>query len=361
MLIPHICHGIRDLLVEAVISELVRACTRELEDLEVVVVDRVECLLNSAYGRSHRAERYFKAESVGYTFLEEELKVGNTVAQGSALPIVRVVELQSRCLVKGNAVVISVLALSNCCITVEAKYSRGSHTVENILLVACNYIVVTALAYGEVILDPLTYVLPLLTADSVKQGSVGSAGRVSRAGSIRNRIYRLVGGSIEIFCLYLYDISALTVTGVLLTVVLVGAVALARSKTKLGDNDRLVNAFKRQSYLALFIGGDNELEGSLYEAVGILKYVGVPSGALNKALTDLVLIGVSRKVTNRVVVYELCRCLSPLLREADSNTGIAVLILHFLCLGKACCLSLSNKICNSHSLLYLDGSVGIRS
>ena len=200
MLLPKVSHGIRDNSVEVVVCKLVRRSTGKLQDLEVVIVDRVKRILNSAYSRAHSTEGSLKTKRVNDAFLEVELEVRNSVAERSYLPVIRVVELKSRCLVERDAVVVSVLTLSDAVITIDGKDSRSCHTVEDVLLEAGYDIVIAALVNGELIFDPLANALPLFAADSVKQGSVGCAGRVRSTRRISHGVYGLAGGSREIFC-----------------------------------------------------------------------------------------------------------------------------------------------------------------
>ena len=80
-LLDHVDHGVGHDTGETVVTDFVRAGSGQLQDVQVVLVDRVQRFLNPSYDVAHGSERNLKAQGVNHTLFKVEGKVGLAVGQ----------------------------------------------------------------------------------------------------------------------------------------------------------------------------------------------------------------------------------------------------------------------------------------
>ena len=336
LLNDHISHNVGHYAREAVVTVLIGISTRQLEDIEVVVIDGVQGSLYAADDIAHITERNLQTQRIFYACLEIELKLRRSVRQITGLPVGRIVKAQAVCLCKGHTVVAA---------AIKGKNSGGIHTVQNILTESCRNLIHTGLIYLKFIRYPLTGVLPLVAAQGVEHRELGRSGRRDCAGVIGHRVDRLRRSCIVVLCLDLDLARTRGYVFILLCVICVGHEGRGLNQTDLRDHDRLVNRLERQGNLAILIGCDHKLKGSLNKAVRILELISLPNRRLAQGRADLVFINILKEETEHLIIHNPCVGRCPRGGDCVYNVGCSVALLGlYIC--KTGSLSRSNvSIC----------------
>ena len=361
----HVDHNVGHDLREAVVAVLVRGDTGQLDDVQVVAVDRVQDVGHAADHVAHLTEGDLEADGVDHVGLQVDLEglllillidltvavgVSLTGGQGGDLPLSGVIVSKLQSLLEGSAVVV---ALSTLCqaLAEEVHGAAGGHTVQHVLTEAGDDVVHTGGGDLEAVLHPLTCGCPLVTADGVQNGAGGIGGRVDRAGAVLHGVDGLVGHDVGQLGLDLDGVLTCGHTCVLSDVGLVGVDLLDRVQSDRLDGHGLVLALEGDLVLT---GGQSELEVGGVVAAGILQIISHPLGHVGGGGSDLVLGDVALEEADAVCIGKLRHLLGDEIGEADLDRAVLDADV-----GVADCLSLGRNGLRGLALTGGQGSVNV--
>ena len=307
--------------VKVIITVNVGVGTCDLEDLKVIRVHRahgVTCFFEDV---AYMTEGNLKFKRIFFTFFKVELESGIAVSERCCLPLVDIVELAIICLVKGYFVV-------------YVKTTCYVYTAEVGLLEARSNVIKTAFLAGEAVFNPLTYRLPLCTADSVHLRLSCMLRRGDGRRSVVYRVYSSVGNRIGKLS---FDLNSLACRGcVTLLCVFLGYLGIALYALKREEFDGLYNHFiscrlKCKGMLTL---GEYDFVRIYVISCRVVEGVIFPFGSLIEVRLDIVSVDIGLENegavlcnTKSVFCFGKCRFGiehrgNPVLREREVSESL---------------------------------------
>ena len=306
-------NGLGHDLEEVVVAVCVGGRTGQLHDRKVCLVDGIKRVAYLADDIAHCAESGFKLDGVLDARLEVHLNIGvmhrgfarhvggvGAETKSFGLPVGAVIESQLVGFLKGNAVVVAVLAFLHTVAAVNGKDTGGIHTVVDILHKAGDDGIHTVAVDLEGISHPLTGGLPLIAAYRVEHCAGGVGRTCHRGRAILDRINGGRGCLIGDLGLKLYDVGARGGIFVLLAVFLISRKSLDGEKSDLLYRHRLVDRLEGYGVLARL---ENELERIGIEAVNVAQLIIAPFGRLLHGGTELVVVNIRLERTIDAASY----------------------------------------------------------